>query len=75
MVALFLPVAVFSQESIKKFVQETQSDITTINPDSTNYEDLETIGKAIGSATIVMLGEQDHGDAPAYLAKTRLVLC
>ena len=71
--SMHLSVMASSQDFIKKFVQENQSVITKIDPDSTNYEDLETIGKAIGSATIVMLGEQDHGDAPSYLAKTRLI--
>ncbi|MDN3656818.1 erythromycin esterase family protein [Ferruginibacter paludis] len=70
---LLLPAIVSGQQSIKKFVRETQSAITSIEPDSTNYEDLETIGTAIGNATIVLLGEQDHGDAPTYLAKTRLI--
>jgi len=61
------------QEQIKKFVQEQAVQVTTIEPDSTSYKDLEPIGKAIGNARIVMLGEQDHGDAPGYFAKTRLI--
>jgi erythromycin esterase-like protein len=61
------------QDQIKKYVQEQAVQITTIEPDSTNYTDLEVIGNAIGNARIVMLGEQDHGDAPTFLAKTRLI--
>ena len=62
-----------SQDAIKKFVQTNQISISTIADDTSKDDDLEPIGNAIGNASIVMLGEQDHGDAPAYLAKTRLI--
>jgi len=65
--------AIQSQTSIKEYVQQTVVPIQTVQPDATDYSDLEAIGNAIGDAQIVMLGEQDHGDAPTYLAKTRLV--
>ncbi|HMI02184.1 MAG TPA: erythromycin esterase family protein [Pedobacter sp.] len=61
------------QKDIKTFVTENRVDIRTISPDSTDYSDLQAIGKAIGDSRIVMLGEQDHGDAPTFLAKTRLI--
>lgn len=61
------------QNQIKKFVEQTAVSIPTIDPDSTNFSDLEVIGNAIGNSRIVMLGEQDHGDAPTFLAKTRLI--
>ncbi len=61
------------QDNIKKFVQENSVQIKSIEPDSSNYSDLEVIGDAIGNAKVVMLGEQDHGDAPTFLAKTRLI--
>jgi erythromycin esterase-like protein len=54
-------------------VQENTIEIVSIEPDSTNFSDFEEIGDAIGNAKIVMLGEQDHGDAPTFLAKTRLI--
>jgi erythromycin esterase len=60
------------QDNIKKYVQENDIEILSIQPDSTNYSDLEKIGNAIGDAKVVMLGEQDHGDAPTFSAKTRL---
>jgi erythromycin esterase-like protein len=61
------------QNKVKKFVEQTAVSISTIDPDSTNFSDLEVIGNAIGNSRIVMLGEQDHGDAPTFLAKTRLI--
>jgi erythromycin esterase-like protein len=61
------------QNQVKKFVEQTAVSISTIDPDSTNFSDLEVIGNAIGNSQIVMLGEQDHGDAPTFLAKTRLI--
>lgn len=61
------------QNQVKKFVEQTAISISTIDPDSTNFSDLEVIGNAIGDSRIVMLGEQDHGDAPTFLAKTRLI--
>jgi erythromycin esterase len=64
--------SVFAQD-IKKYVAENTKPISNIDTLSNEYSDLEPIGAAIGDARVVMLGEQDHGDAPAFLAKTRLV--
>ncbi len=60
-------------QDIKEYVTNNIVKIQTISPDSTDFSDLLEIGDAIGDSRIVMLGEQDHGDAPAFLAKTRLV--
>jgi erythromycin esterase-like protein len=62
-----------AQTGIQDFVRTTSMPVRTISPDSTDFSDLEGIGKAIGNARIVMLGEQDHGDAPTFSAKTRLI--
>lgn len=62
----------FSQD-IKKYIAENTKSISNIDTLSNDYSDLEPIGTAIGDARVVMLGEQDHGDAPAFLAKTRLI--
>lgn len=62
-----------AQEKIKQYVQQHTVPIAAIQPDSTDYSDLAAIGDAIGESRIVMLGEQDHGDAPTFLAKTRLI--
>lgn len=72
-IAFCLTTIAKGQIDIKTFVKENAISIATIQPDSTNYEDLIEIGKAIGDSKIVMLGEQDHGDAPTFLAKTRLI--
>lgn len=58
---------------VKEYVLHNTVRLSTISPDSTNYGDLSIIGHSIGNAQIVMLGEQDHGDAATFLAKTRLV--
>jgi erythromycin esterase len=65
--------ATYSQNEISTFVKSNAISIHSINPDSSDYSDFEDIGKAIGNARIVMLGEQDHGDAPTFLAKTKLI--
>jgi erythromycin esterase len=56
-----------AQKQIKAYVTEKSVPIATIDPDSTDFSDLKPIGDAIGGSRIVMLGEQYHGDAPAYL--------
>ena len=61
------------QEKIKSYVQNHTTPIKSIAPDFTDFSDLEEISKAIGEARVVMLGEQDHGDGAAFLAKTRLI--
>ena len=70
---VFCTISTKVQDGIKKYVQENTIPITSIESDSTNYCDLAALGEAIGNSKIVMLGEQDHGDAPAFLAKTRLI--
>jgi erythromycin esterase-like protein len=61
------------QNQVKKFVKQTAVSISTLDPNSTDISDLQVIGNAIGDSRIVMLGEQDHGDAPTFLAKTRII--
>lgn len=62
-----------AQQDIKEFTLRNIHEIKNIDPDSVNFDDLAEIGKAIGNARIVMLGEQTHGDAASFLAKTRIV--
>jgi erythromycin esterase len=46
--------AVYAQILIKAYVAEKSVAINTIEPDSTNYSDLEPIGHAIGNDRVVM---------------------
>jgi erythromycin esterase len=66
-------IVAYGQDHIKRYVRAHTVQISSIDPSSTEYSDFEPIGNAIGNASIVMLGEQDHGDAAAYLAKTKLI--
>jgi len=68
-----LIVSCADNEAIRPYIKSNLTPLSTINPDSTDFSDLASIDKAIGDAKIVMLGEQDHGDAPTFLAKTRLI--
>ena len=58
---------------VKTYVVDHLVPVRSISPDDTDFGDLEVIGAAIGDADIVLLGEQGHGDAPTFEAKTRLI--
>ncbi|HLP11971.1 MAG TPA: erythromycin esterase family protein [Flavobacteriales bacterium] len=60
-------------QSIKTFVKTNSFPVLSIDPQNENYTDLEAFGKSVGDATVVMLGEQSHGDATTFEAKTRLI--
>jgi hypothetical protein len=51
-----------AQENIKTYVQENTIPLSTISPDSGEDAGLLAIGKAIGDARVVFLGEEDHGE-------------
>jgi erythromycin esterase len=63
----------YSQPAVKDIISDNLNIVRTIDPGDTNYDDLVCIGKSISNAKVVMLGEQDHGDAPTFLAKTRII--
>jgi len=63
----------FAQTNIKQFVKSNVQEVKTLSLSSSDFSDLSAIGDAIGDAKVVMLGEQDHGDATTFLAKARLV--
>jgi len=64
---------VAAQDAVRSYVKQHVHAVRTIDPDSSDYSDLEPLGAAVGDARVVMLGEQDHGDAPSLLAKTRII--
>lgn len=47
--------------------------LSPVSLSSSDYQDLDAIGIAIGSARIVQLGEQTHGDGTSFEVKVRLV--
>jgi erythromycin esterase len=67
-----LPLSGWSQ-SIKAYVKTNTNPVLSIDPHNENYSDLEAFGKSIDNARVVMLGEQTHGDATTFEAKTRLI--
>jgi len=69
---IFIHNQTYTQE-IKKYVLSHTSVINSISIADTNYSDLKVLADGIGNSKIVLLGEQDHGDAPTFLAKTRLI--
>jgi erythromycin esterase len=58
---------------IKDYVRSNTVKISTIDTANDNYSDLAIISRAIGEAKVVMLGKQDHGDAPAFLPQSRII--
>jgi erythromycin esterase len=58
---------------IQRLIDTQLIQVNSINPNDTLFTDLKPIKEAIGNAKIIMLGEQDHGDAATFLAKTRLI--
>ncbi len=52
---------------------EQVHEIVSIDPADTDFSDLQVLGADIGTARIVMLGEQSHGTGSTFLAKTRVL--
>ncbi|GGG59996.1 erythromycin esterase family protein [Hymenobacter glacieicola] len=71
-VCLLLCAPTFAQD-IRSYVTTNTVRVATLDAASDEYQDLAAVGQAIGDARVVMLGEQDHGDGPAFQAKTRLI--
>lgn len=55
------------------WLREHAIPLRTIDPDDEDFADLEPLVGAIGTARVVALGEQSHGDGATFLAKDRLV--
>lgn len=62
-----------NQPIMRSLFYENTSLIRSINVADTDFKDFEAIGKDIGNAKVVMLGENDHGDGETFKAKARLV--
>lgn len=61
-----------AQTVLTSYVAANTRPLTRIDSIS-SFEEFAPMGKAIGDARIVFLGEQDHGDAAAFIAKTQLI--
>ncbi len=70
---IFISNLLYGQKVLKAYVLHNFHVVKSIDTSYNSFSDLKSLGKAIGSSRIVMLGEQDHGDAPTFLAKTRLI--
>lgn len=67
----FLPAS--PSGKIKEYVKQNANPIRSIDPSDLDFSDLAPIEEAIGNSRVVLLGEQDHGDAATFHAKTRLI--
>nr|WP_295870904.1 erythromycin esterase family protein [uncultured Chitinophaga sp.] len=71
---LLLAFALYSQSATAQAPNiPNAAEIRSIDPSDDRYADLEPLRAAIGRSRIVMLGEQTHGEATTFLAKTRLI--
>lgn len=71
---LLLAFALYSQTAAAQAPNiPNTAEIRSIDPSDDRYADLEPLRAAIGRSRIVMLGEQTHGEATTFLAKTRLI--
>ncbi|KEO71650.1 erythromycin esterase family protein [Anditalea andensis] len=58
---------------IEPYVSSNFSKISSIDPSDPDTTGYAEIADAIGDSRVVFLGEQDHGDASTFLAKTKLI--
>ncbi|MCH6234900.1 erythromycin esterase family protein [Cognataquiflexum rubidum] len=59
--------------TLEKFISKNTIKIENIDPNNLNNSNFDQIISAIGDSKIVFLGEQDHGEAPAFLVKSKLI--
>jgi len=55
------------------YLKKNAVPVRSIDPDDTDFADLEPLRRVIGDRRVVMLGEATHGDGATFAAKTRLV--
>ncbi|PWJ43005.1 erythromycin esterase family protein [Sediminitomix flava] len=70
---LLCPLQLMAQKEFKSYINTNTTELKSIDLNYENDDDLTPIKNAIGEAQVVMLGEQDHGDAATFLMKARLV--
>lgn len=69
---LFVCSTTFAQD-IQSYVKANTVAIASVDATADNDADLAAVGRAIGEARVVTLGEQDHGDGTTFQAKARLI--
>src|SRR5947199_3209454 len=62
-----------SREARVAWLKEHAIGLRSIDPADDDFSDLEPLRAAIGTARIVQLGEQSHGDGATFHAKARLI--
>lgn len=70
---LFITNYLYAQREVKDYVKQNVTEIKHLNIEDSTFDDLELFGEAVGSAKIVALGEQMHGDGTTFMAKGRLI--
>ncbi len=58
---------------LNRFLDDNLVEIKTINLNESKTSDLAFLKNIIGNAEIVLLGEQDHGDGTAFIAKAKII--
>ncbi|QDU39479.1 Erythromycin esterase [Maioricimonas rarisocia] len=69
----FAPLSAVADEPDVVWLDEAVIPVRTIDPRDEDFSDLMPLVEKIGSARVVALGEQTHGDGAALVAKHRLV--
>jgi erythromycin esterase len=67
--------AIAPEERVRRigWLDRNAAQVRSIDFADDDFSDLEPLRRAIGSARIVLLGEQTHGDGTAFAAKSRVV--
>jgi erythromycin esterase len=62
-----------ADDALRRWLDAETSTVRSFDPNDTDFRDLEPFGRAIGSARIVLLGEQTHGEGNIFSLRARLV--
>lgn len=74
-IGLFVRLMTMGQDTLltKDFLEEHMIPVKSISPTETTTDDLDFLKSELDGVSVVMLGEQSHGDGASFLAKTRLI--